>query len=162
MTAPTNVFLRYLQANNTSLVSRMEGQGAAGSDCIVVTLDLRGRAADRFHFVGRQPVDRDNDLLTNVFVRHAYYGTTTLINRASGADGATANGASFGPAIAPGSELASSAFVAFASDAANLVEASAPGGPRTTHPQQPANFTDVFGASCRWWRRRRSSRPTSA
>ena len=55
VTAPSNVFLRYLQANNTSLVSRAAGPGR-GRHGLVVAGDLRGRAAGRVHVRRGQPL----------------------------------------------------------------------------------------------------------
>ena len=55
VTAPHNVFLRYLQANNTSLVSRMAGQGAAGSDSSGSPTISEDRTAGCVHVGCRQP-----------------------------------------------------------------------------------------------------------
>ncbi len=133
VTAPTNVFLRYLSATNTSLVSRMEGQGPAATD----SSGSPTISADGLQVAFTSDADNlsgsDNDQLTNVFLRHAYYGTMTLVSRASGANGAPLDTSASGPAISAAGD-----FVAFASQVYDV------GGPRWPRPRPPAGFVHVL------------------
>jgi Tol biopolymer transport system component len=70
----------------------------------------------------------DDERFPNVFARNAKTGETELISRATGADGAAANGAS----ISPAAISADGRYVAFASFATNLV------------PNDTNNSPDVF------------------
>jgi Tol biopolymer transport system component len=132
VTAPENVFLRYLQANNTSLVSRMAGQGAAGTDSSGGPAISEDGLHVAFASGADNLSDQDNDALTNVFERHAYYGTTTLVSRATGAAGAPLDGSASGPAISAVGD-----FVAFA---AQVFEQ----GRRTTQPRTPVGFVQIL------------------
>ena len=124
VTAPQNVFLRYLQANSTTLVSRANGAGAPGSE----SSSRPAISEDGLQVAFLSDADNlsaaDDDAVANVFARHVYYGTTTLVNRATGADGAAAAGSSSAVAMSAGGDS-----VAFASDAANLGGAAPAGVP---------------------------------
>jgi Tol biopolymer transport system component len=133
VSAPTNVFLRYLQANNTSLVSRMEGQGAPAADSSSSPAVSEDGLQVAFTSAADNLSDRDNDQFTNAFVRQIYYGTTTLVSRASGADGAPLDGSASAPAISSAGD-----FVAFASQVFNQ------GGPRVPRGRPPTGFVQVL------------------
>ncbi len=115
VTAQKNVFLRYLQGNSTTMMSRAAGAGAPGSDSSSSPAVSEDGLQVAFVSAADNLSDVDNDAVTNVFVRHAYYGTTTLVSRAAGAGGAAATGASAAPAMSAAGD-----FVAFASNAGNL------------------------------------------
>ena len=111
-----DVFVRDLQTNTTTLVSR--GSGAAGAkgsnSSLVPAISADGRYVAFYSFASNLDPD-DTDTSTDVFVRDLQASTTTLVSRASGAAGAKGNGASRVPVISPGGR-----FVAFDSNASNL------------------------------------------
>ncbi len=111
-----DVFVRDLQTNTTTLVSR--GSGAAGAkgsnSSLVPAISADGRYVAFSSFASNLDPD-DTDTSTDVFVRDLQASTTTLVSRASGAAGAKGNGASRVPVISPGGR-----FVAFDSNASNL------------------------------------------
>ena len=123
-----DVFVRDLQANTTTLISRAGGSaGAAGnveSRAPSISADGRfvafGSRASNLH-------PDDSDFVDDVFVRDLQENTTTLVSRASGPAGAKGNGASRAPSIS-----ADGRFVAFGSFAANL------------HPDDGDDTEDVF------------------
>jgi len=100
VTAPENVFLRYLQANNTSLVSRMAGQGAAGTDSSTSPAISEDGLQVAYLSGADNLSAEDNDAVANGFLRHAYYGTTDLVSRASGPSGAALAAGAGPPALA--------------------------------------------------------------
>jgi Tol biopolymer transport system component len=138
VTAQKNVFLRYLQGNSTALISRAAGAGAPGSDSSSSPAISEDGLQVAFASAADNLSDADNDAVTNVFARHAYYGTTTLVSRAAGAGGAAATGASAAPAISAGGD-----FVSFASNAGNL-GAVTPVLRRTTRGEPPPPLMNVF------------------
>src|SRR5262249_47419404 len=95
-----DVFVRNPQTNTTTLVSRAGGaDGAKGN---VQSLDPAISADGRFvAFTSRASnLDpADGDTTGDVYVRDLQTNTTTLVSRASGADGAKANDLSAHPAI---------------------------------------------------------------
>ncbi|MGH2989642.1 MAG: hypothetical protein ACRDMA_07230 [Solirubrobacterales bacterium] len=115
-----NVYVRDLQANTTTLVSRQSaGDGGAGGDdaSFIARISADGR---RVAFASRADnlSGADDNDLENIFVRDLQANTTTLVSRAAGAGGAGADDSSFRPAISPDGR-----FVAFDSDADNLSSA---------------------------------------
>jgi Tol biopolymer transport system component len=123
-----DVFVRDLQANTTTLVSRAGGaagtKGNGGSIEPAISADGRFVAfssnASNLH-----PDDGDGTF--DVFVRDLRENTLTLVSRAGGAAGTKGNGGSFEPAIS-----ADGRFVAFSSGASNL------------HPDDGDGIVDVF------------------
>jgi Tol biopolymer transport system component len=111
-----DVFVRDLEANTTTLVSRADGAaGAKGADDSfepAISADGRSVAftswAENLH-----PAHNDN--YRDVFVRDLEANTTTLVNRADGAAGATADEGATEPAISGDGR-----FVAFSTSATNL------------------------------------------
>jgi Tol biopolymer transport system component len=107
-----DVFVRDLQANTTTLVSRATGAaGAAGdgeSGGAAISADGRFVA---FFSVADNLSEVDGDLTPDVFVRDLQADTTTLVSTLGGA----ADGRSFGASIS-----ADGRFVAFSSSANNL------------------------------------------
>jgi Tol biopolymer transport system component len=114
--AVADIFLRDTLMNTTTLVSRATGAtGAAGStfsSSPSVSADGRFVA---FESTADNLSPDDNDAVTNIYVRDVVAGTTTLVTRADGPAGAPADGGSGAPTIS-----ADGRFVAFQSDADNL------------------------------------------
>ena len=111
-----NVFVRDLQENTTTLVSRAAGANGAGGDETSVNASVSGDG----HFVAFQSSadnlsTEDNNTYYNIFVRDLQANTTTYVSRATGATGAAANFSSFRPDISD-----TGRYVAFASPADNL------------------------------------------
>jgi Tol biopolymer transport system component len=124
----TDLFVRDLQANTTTLVSR--ASGATGAKGNSFSFEPAISADGRFVAFGSDATNLhpdDDDDTTDLFVRDLQANTTTLVSRASGATGAKGNSFSFEPAIS-----ADGRFVAFGSDATNL------------HPDDDDDTTDVF------------------
>ena len=111
----SNVFVRHISGRSTTLISRAGGAGAPGSDSSWAPAISGDGLQVSFVSAADNLSDADNDGVSNVFVRNAYYGTTTLVSRATGAAGAGGDASSYAPALARGAD-----FVAFASDADNL------------------------------------------
>ena len=111
-----DVFVRDLLTNTTTLVSRASGASGAAADfnSEVAAISADGRFVAFSSFAGNldPAADTANE---NIFVRDLQTNTTTLVSRATGAIGATANGLSTSPAIS-----ADGRFVAFFSLATNL------------------------------------------
>ena len=115
-TDPTDdVCVRDLVANTTTLVSRASGapgdksNGFSFSPTIPANLYVAfASTASNLH-----PADTDTDM--DVFVRDLAISTTTLVSRATGANGAKGDGESGAPTIS-----ASGRLVAFGSSATNL------------------------------------------
>ena len=114
--AVSDVFVRDLVANTTTLVSRATGPAGAGGDGDSAwgALSADGRMAV-FHSLATNLSGDDGDAVRDVFVRDLAASTTTLVSRAAGPAGAAADGASRFPVIS-----ADGRRVAFESDADNL------------------------------------------
>ncbi len=114
----SNVFVRDLQTNTTSLASRQSaGDGGAGANGSSLTPSISG---DGRYVAFLSNADNlsvaDNDAYDNIFVRDTQTSTTILASRQSAADGAAgADGNSDTPWVS-----ADGRFVAFASAADNL------------------------------------------
>ena len=111
-----DVFLRDLQADTTTLVSRAAGAtGADGNnDSTTAAISDDGQSV-AFQSASTNLHPGDADTVFDVFVRDLQDNTTTLVSRAAGATGVKGNGNSFAAAIS-----ADGRFVAFASAATNL------------------------------------------
>ena len=116
-----DIFVRDLPTGETTLVSRADGfQGAKGNRrSWEPSVSSDGRLV-AFTSPARNLSDDDNDGSPetrgwDVFVRDAMSGETTLVSRATGADGPGGNGDSWGPSLS-----ADGRFVAFISEAENL------------------------------------------
>jgi Tol biopolymer transport system component len=132
--ATLDVFVRDLEANTTTLVSRAGGADGdkasgpvwGGSGRAAISADGRYVAfqswASNLH-----PDDGDTTPAPDVFVRDLREDTTTLVSRASGADGEKGDNQSGEPAIS-----ADGRYVAFDSGASNL------------HPDYGDTIQDVF------------------
>ena len=126
--AVTNLFVRDLQANTTTLVSRQsEAAGGAGGDgnsaYYIPALSADGRyIAFNSDADNLSPDDRND--FTNTFVRDTQDRTTTLVSRQTPADGgAGADGDSrYYPSIS-----ADGRYVSFESKADNLSSVDTPG-----------------------------------
>jgi TolB protein len=81
--------------NSLQLVSRPSGTGAFASDAKRPTITHSAISADGRYVAFESDADdlssADDDRLRNVYVRDTVSGTTTLVNRASGANGAAAD-----------------------------------------------------------------------
>ena len=130
-----DAFVRDLQLNTTTQVSRANGAAGAGGDGASGDATLPGDGpgiSDDGRYVAFQSLsdnlsDDDNDAVSDVFFRDTQANTTTLVSRATGAAGAGGGGDSFLAAIS-----ASGRYVVFDSSAENLV-----GG-------DDNGFTDIF------------------
>jgi Tol biopolymer transport system component len=107
-------YVRDLAAGTTTLVSRADGAG--GSPAAADVSDPR-ISADGQHvaFVSRAANLEAGGAVPHVYLRDLAGGTTTLVDRASGAGGAPGSSQAFDPAPS-----ADGRFVAFASGARNL------------------------------------------
>jgi hypothetical protein len=112
----SDVYVRDLQANTTTLVSRATGvagvKGNSFSWQPAISSDGRFVA---FTSGASNLSAADGEGLDDVFVRDLQTNTTTLVSRADGAGGANSNGLSMEPAISSDGR-----FVVFTSNAANL------------------------------------------
>jgi Tol biopolymer transport system component len=110
----SDVYVRDLQTNTTTLVSRASGvAGAKGRLSFAPAISADGRFVAFYSFTRLSP--DDGDAIFDAYVRDLQTNTTTLASRASGAGGAKGNGNSWRPAIS-----ADGRFVAFRSGATNL------------------------------------------
>ncbi|WP_217922226.1 TolB family protein [Miltoncostaea oceani] len=111
----TNVFVRDLTANTTTLVSRATGllSAAADASSFDAAISANGRVV-AFTSAADNLAGDDDDTVQNVHVRDLVTGTTTFVSRATGA-GAPGDGDSRTPAIS-----ADGRYVAFNSAADNL------------------------------------------
>jgi len=111
-----DVFVRDLQANTTTLVSRAAGvsgaKGDGNSSYAAISADGRFVA---FSSKASNLGPDDADATTDVFVRDLEANTTTLVSRATGIAGEKGNGYSYEPAIS-----ADGSVVAFNSQATNV------------------------------------------
>jgi Tol biopolymer transport system component len=114
--ATDDVFMRDLQANTTTLVSRVSGAaGVKGNDTSSnPAISADGRlVVFESNSSNLDPADQDS--IPDVFVRDLQVNTTTLVSRASGINGGKGDGPSVNAAIS-----ADGRFVAFDSVASNL------------------------------------------
>jgi Tol biopolymer transport system component len=123
-----DVYVRDLQTNTTTLVSRASGpSGAKGNG-----ISYAGALSDDGRFVAfvseaTNLSPDDGDTTADVYVRDLQTNATTLVSRASGAAGAKANGNAYQVAISGDGR-----YVAFDSQGYNL------------DPADPDDYTDVF------------------
>jgi Ca2+-binding RTX toxin-like protein len=118
VTAPKNVFVRYLTARSTTLISRAALGGAPGSDSSSAPVISGDGVQVAFLSDADNLSSDDDDAVTNVYLAHAFYGTMNLVSRAAGPNGAAATASSYAPAMSRWAD-----FIAFASDADNLSDA---------------------------------------
>ena len=120
--AGLDVFLRDLQQNTITLVSRADGVGGAKGNSASAASALSGDGRFVAFDSGASNLHPDDaDFNTDVFIRDLHQNTTTLVSRADGAGGAKGDNGSFYPAVS-----ADGRFVVFESLASNL------------HPDDPA------------------------
>jgi Tol biopolymer transport system component len=144
----TNLFLRDLTAGTTTLVSRASGAAgpAADADPGIGGGPQSGQPSISddgtrvtFLSVARNLSDADRDGVVDIFLRDLATNTTSLISRASGADGAGGDNHSIG---FPAADISGDGmFVAFYTGAANF---GAPAGQiwrRQIGPNPPADPT---------------------
>ena len=112
----TNVFVRDLQANTTTLVSRASGATGAAGDAVSAGAEISadGRFV-AFHSAADNLSTEDGDDFIDVFVRDLQAGTTTLVSRATGPAGDAGDDDSTQATISADGRL-----VAFESQADNL------------------------------------------
>jgi Tol biopolymer transport system component len=125
--ATSDIFVRDLQANTTTLVSRASGAGAkSNADSFTPSISANGRfVAFASNASNLSPDDADG--ATDIFVRDLQAGTLALVSRAAGAAGAKGSSGSAAPRIS-----ADGARIAFSSNAPNL------------DPDDPDAAPDVF------------------
>jgi Tol biopolymer transport system component len=111
-----DVFLRDLHANNTTLISRADGAlGVKGNgESLVGDAAVGGRYVV-FNSVASNLDPADTDTTRDIYLRDLLAADTTLVSRASGPEGAKANGETRRARIS-----ADGRFVAFESSASNL------------------------------------------
>ena len=111
-----DIFLRDLQDNTTTLVSRAAGDtGDAGNDESSTAAISDDGQSVAFQSSATNLHPDDTDTIYDVFVRDLLASTTTLVSRSAGATGIKSNGNSFAAAIS-----ADKRYVAFVSTATNL------------------------------------------
>jgi hypothetical protein len=98
----SNVYVRDLQENTTTLVSRANGAAGAGGDdhSYDASISADGRYV-AFESVANNLSADDNDNFYNVFVRDLQENTTTLVSRAAGVAGTGADEDSYDASISP-------------------------------------------------------------
>ncbi|MBN1529213.1 MAG: hypothetical protein JW895_09145 [Thermoleophilaceae bacterium] len=111
-----NVFVRDLQENTTTLVSRATGAAGTGGDdnSYDASISADGRYV-AFESIADNLSPDDNNTYYNIFVRDLQENTTTLVSRGAGATGTGADGQSYDASISPDGRK-----VGFESDADNL------------------------------------------
>jgi Tol biopolymer transport system component len=135
---PSNVYVRDLQAGTTTLVSvGLDGQPAGGY-APVISADGRHVA---FQSAGGNLVPHDSNGLTDVFVRDLDAGVTYLAS-ANAAGGDSGNGASGNPSLS-----ADGRFVAFESDASDLVAGDGNGARDVFYRDLQAGITRLVSAN---------------
>ncbi|MGE0028812.1 MAG: hypothetical protein AB7O78_06235 [Thermoleophilia bacterium] len=135
----SDIWLRDLQTDETTLISR--GSGAAGvagdRDSFEPSISDDGRYV-AFSSYAKTFAPDDTDDLPSVYVRDRIAGTTTLVSRATGAPGAPANNDAFEADISGDGR-----FVAFTSAASNL-GADGGNGTRDVFVRDLANGTTTL------------------
>ena len=111
-----NIFVRDLQENTTTLVSRASGDAGTGADdsSYDPAISADGRHVTYYSYADNLSTE-DNNTYANIFVRDLSTNTTTLVSRAAGATGTGADESSFLPAISEDGR-----YIAFQSSANNL------------------------------------------
>ena len=127
--ATHDVWVRDLQQNTTTLVSRASGaSGASGNNTSIdPSLSADGRYITFRSLASNLHPDKTNTDFTDTFLRDLQENTTALVSRASAPSNAKANDLSSG-----GTLSADGRFVAFDSEGSNL------------HPDDPDTTSDVF------------------
>ena len=112
-----DVYVRDLQTNTTTLVSRATGvAGPKGDDqSLSPSISADGTKVSFSSFAGLDPADDESIRRLDVYLRNLSSATTTLVSRATGASGAKGNGASFLSSISSDGTK-----IAFTSVATNL------------------------------------------
>lgn len=111
-----DVFLRDLRANSTTLISRADGAlGVKGNGESVVGDAAVGGRYVVFNSVASNLDPADTDTTRDIYVRDLLTAATTLVSRASGPEGAKANGEARRARMSADGRL-----VAFESSASNL------------------------------------------
>jgi Tol biopolymer transport system component len=125
--AASDVFVRDLLTNTTTLVSRAAGAGIkSNGDSFTPAISADGRFVAFASNASNLHPD-DTDAATDIFVRDLQSGALTLVSRADGAAGAKGGSGSAAPRIS-----ADGARIAFSSNASNL------------DPDDPDAAPDVF------------------
>jgi len=109
-----NVFVRDLQTNTTTYVSRATGAAGTAGGGIDPSISADGRSV-AFASAADNLSSEDNDAVGNVFVRDLPTNTTTYVSRATGPTGMPGDDSSFEPSISGDGR-----WVAFSSFAHNL------------------------------------------
>jgi Tol biopolymer transport system component len=123
-----DIFVRDIQANSTSLVSRATGAGGAKGDDSSTLPSISGDGSYMAFTSTSTNLDPDDTSATeSVFVRNLVTAATILVSRATGPAGASANNSATNASLSSDGRL-----VAFGSSASNL------------DPADPDTFTDVF------------------
>jgi hypothetical protein len=136
-----DVYVRDLQTNTTTLVSRATGvAGAKGDDqSLSPSISADGTNVSFSSFAGLDPADDEGIRRFDVYVRNLSSATTTLVSRATGVSGAKGNGASFLSSIS-----ADGTKIAFTSVATNLNAADSDGSNDVYLRDLSANTTTLL------------------
>ena len=119
-----DVFVRDLQANTTTLVSRASGAAGAKGDTNSVLPKISGNGRYvAFRSTATNLTPDDTDATNDIFERDLQTNTTILVSRANGASGTTGNFDSWTPAISDDGR-----YVAFGTNATNLTTDTLVGG----------------------------------
>ena len=109
------IFVRDMGSDDTTLVSRSSSGSVADVDAEAPSISADGSAVAFDSFAGNLDAADADGGADSVFVRDLGPGTTSLVSRATGANGVNADGASFGPSISGDGDR-----IAFVSAAGNL------------------------------------------
>ena len=143
---PLNVFLRDRTNNSTILVSvNYDGTGGGNGDSLPIGISTNAQFA-LFESRASNLVPGDTNSAPDVFLRNLHTGTTILVSAA--ANGGFGNGASYSSSMTPDAR-----YVAFASEAANLVPGDTNGIPDVFVRDMLSNSTAMVssGAQAGGW-----------
>jgi Tol biopolymer transport system component len=106
-----NVYVRDLQTDTTTLVSRASNGAPANSDSSAATISADGSTVAFVSTATNLTPSGNPDGSSKVYKRNLVAATTTLVSRANGAGGSIADGPSYEPSISgDGSAVAFSSF----------------------------------------------------
>jgi Tol biopolymer transport system component len=117
-----HIYLRDLDASTTTLASRADGPSGAGANDNSNDAAVSDNAQVAFSSGATNLSAEDNDAVNDIYVRDTLAGTTTLVSRGPGPGGAAGDAGSAHPTTSRDGR-----YVAFQSQAGNLVTGTIPG-----------------------------------
>jgi hypothetical protein len=117
-----HIYLRDLDASTTVLASRADGPAGAGANDNSNDAAVSDNAQVAFFSEATNLSAEDNDAVNDIYVRDVLAGTTTLVSRGPGPGGAAGDASATHPSTSRDGR-----YVAFQSDATNLVPGTVPG-----------------------------------